>query len=225
MLLGFLFPAVIGFGSRGFLEAQEMKLTLGNKLALGFGTILTLMLLGTLLSYVKLADLKEDQDSLFSLRFPSTETARKLQRDLNQTQSKGRQAILAGAQVARREAAKKQFDDAWNDLEKDVVRMDELAPRWMLQENRDRLAEIKRKLIGLRDVQEAAMARAASGEHDAVVRAGNDFTDLATEAAESIKKSLGDMSDTFDKLMQQSREQLISATRPPESNDCGNHVL
>jgi methyl-accepting chemotaxis protein len=208
MLLGLLFHSVIGFGSRRVLEAQKMKLTLGNKLALGFGTILTLMVLSTLLSYVKLGDLKEKQDSLFALLFPSTETARELQRDLNQTQSKGRQAILA-------KAAKRQFDDAWNDLEKDVARMDELAPRWMLQENRNRLAEIKKKLIALREVQEAAIARAAGSEHDAVVKAGNDFADLATEAAaESVKKSLGDMSDTFDKVMQQSREHLISETRP-----------
>ena len=80
-----------------------MKLTLGKKLGLGFGVILCLMVFNSALSYLKSSTIKQNQDFTFELRYPTLETARKLQRDLNQSQSKGRQVILAGAKPARRE--------------------------------------------------------------------------------------------------------------------------
>ena len=65
-----------------------MKLTLGKKLGLGFGVILALMVFSAALSYVKLADVKLNQDLAFDVRFPSQEAARVLQRDLNQAGNK-----------------------------------------------------------------------------------------------------------------------------------------
>jgi len=190
-----------------------MKLTLGKKLGLGFGTILALMVLSSVISYVKLAGVKENQDFAFGLRVPSLDIARQLQRDLNQVGNKGRQAILAGEDRTRREAANKLADDAWSAVDKDVARLSELAPRWVRQENRDRLAEIKRTIPTFREVQDAAIAHAASGERDAVVKAGNDYADRATPINNAIRKSLEDIAGSFDELLQQSREALNSATR------------
>jgi methyl-accepting chemotaxis protein len=190
-----------------------MKLTLGRKLGLGFGVILALMVLSTVMTYVKLADIQQNQDNVFSLRFPSVETARKLQRDLNQAGNKCRQAILAGAQPSKRQAMKKLSDDAWTEIDKDVARLDELAPRWTLQENRDRLADVKKALPSFRETQEEALTRANSGERDAVVKAGDWYGETATPINNGIKKSLEDLSGSFDKLLQLSHEELDSATR------------
>jgi methyl-accepting chemotaxis protein len=190
-----------------------MKLTLGKKLGLGFGVILALMVFSAALSYVKLADVKQNQDLAFEVRFPSQEAARVLQRDLNQAGNKGRQAILAGGDPARREAAKKLADDNWIAIDKDVARLDELAPGWNLQANRDRLAELKNKIPAFREVQDAMIARAASGERDAIVKAGNDYSDQAIPINNAIKKSLEDAAESFDKLLQENHEALNSATR------------
>jgi methyl-accepting chemotaxis protein len=72
-----------------------MKLTLGKKLGLSFGLILALMVLSAALTYVKTSAIKKSQDHTVNLRFPSIAACKDLQRDLNQVQSKGRQAILA----------------------------------------------------------------------------------------------------------------------------------
>jgi methyl-accepting chemotaxis protein len=190
-----------------------MRITLGKRLGLGFGSILALMAFGTVLSYVKLADVKQNQDYAFDTRFPSLETARKLQRDLNQCGSKGRQAILAGGDPARREAAKQLADDAWSAVDKDVARLEELSAHWVLQANRDRLADIKKTIPAFREVQDAAIAQAASGERDAVVKAGNDYADRAIPINNGIKKSLEETADSFDKLLRQNQEAVGSATR------------
>jgi methyl-accepting chemotaxis protein len=190
-----------------------MKLTLGKKLGLGFGTILALMVFSSVMSYWKSSNIKQSQDATLDLRFPSLEAAKNLQRDLNQTQSKGRQAILAGMEPAKKEAAKKLFDGAWGDIEKDVAAMDALAPKWVLQGNRDSLSEVKQQLPLLRAAQEAAMNHAASGERDAVIKAGNEFAEQATPATEAIKKSLGGMADSFIVLLAKNKEDLHTENR------------
>ncbi|MGD0413827.1 MAG: methyl-accepting chemotaxis protein, partial [Terriglobales bacterium] len=190
-----------------------MKLTLGKKLGLGFGVILALMVLSTVLTYLKASAIKGSQDHEFSVRLPSIAVSKDLQRDLNQAQSKGRQVVLAGADSARKDEAKKVFDDNWGAIEKDIAKMDELAGKWSLQANRDRLAEIKQQLPMLRAAQEAAMNHAAAGERDAIVKAGDEFTDQATPAAEAIKKSLGGMADSHEELLRQETEQMNANNR------------
>jgi methyl-accepting chemotaxis protein len=166
------------------------------------------MALSAVVTYVKAGAIKESLDHTVSVRFPSIAALKDLQRDLNQTQSKGRQAVLAGAEPARREAAVKLFDDNWGAIEADIATLDELAPKWTLQTNRDRLAEVKQQLPVLRGAQESAMNHAASGERDAVVKAGDEFADQATPATEAIKKLLGSLADSHAESQRQETEQM-----------------
>ena len=188
-----------------------MKFTLGKKLGLGFGVVLALMMISAVVTYVKLAAIQQVQNQILQVRVPSLENARNLQRDLNQTQSKGRQVALAGGESERRDAAKKLFDNAWDEIEKDVARLSEVAQYWIHQDNRDRLATIKKELPHLREVQEAAMSRAASGEKDAVVKAGNEFADKATTATEPIKQSLDALADSLGTVLKENQETLKAA--------------
>src|SRR5580700_4204391 len=190
-----------------------MKLTLGKKLGLGFGVILTLMVLSAVLTYVKASSIQETQVRAMTVRVPSIGALKDLQRDLNQAQSKGRQAVLSGNDSARWEAAKRGFDSSWDDIGKDVAKLDELAPKWTLQENRDLLTETKQELSSLRESQEGPMKLAASSEHDAVAKAGIEFTDKATVITEAIKKPLNEMSDSFATLLKQNSEDMKSETR------------
>jgi methyl-accepting chemotaxis protein len=178
-----------------------MKLTLGKKLGFAFGAILGLMVLSALLTYSKARQIKDNGDFAMAVRVPSVEFATRLQRDLNQSQSKGRQAVLAGTDPTRRKAANELFIVNWRDIDKDVAGLDELSPRWTVPENRQRLAAIKEQLVVLRTNQEAAMSSAANGSRDAVIEGGNQFADKATPANEAIKASLGDMSNSFEQSL------------------------
>jgi len=189
-----------------------MKLTLGKKLGLGFGVILALMVLSATLTYVKSADIKQNEDGALDVRFPTLVTARELQRDMNGTTNKGREVILATEPV-RKEAAKKLFEGAWGAVEKDMAEIDELAPKWSLQSNRDLLAEVKQQLPLLRAAQEAAMNYAAGGERDAVIKAGHEYADHATPANEAIKKIVGTMTESFVTLVDKNKEDLKADNR------------
>jgi len=178
-----------------------MRFTLGKKLGLGFGAILSLMAVSTVLSFVKLNDLKDGQDRVTAMRVPTIAALKDLQGDLNQVQSKGRQIILAGGQPARRDAAKKTFDSNWDAVRKDVARLDDLSLHWVLQSNRDRLEEAKKQLPLLREIQESAMAHATGGA-DTIAQAGNEFADRATPITEALKQFLGEVAQSNDRLLQ-----------------------
>jgi methyl-accepting chemotaxis protein len=178
-----------------------MKLTLGKKLGLAFGAILGLMVLSALLTHSKAQQMKNTTSLTMNVRVPSVEWATRLQRDLNQSQSKGRQAVLAGTDPSRRGSAMKLFSDSWGDVAKDIAGLDELSPQWPIVENRQRLAAIKEQLPKLRAYQEEAINFAANGSRDAVIEGGNQFADKATPANEAIKASLGDMLASFEQSL------------------------
>ena len=190
-----------------------MKLTLGKKLGLGFGVILALMVLSTVLTYSKASAIKETQDHAMTVRVPTIGALKDLQRDLNQSQSKGRQVILAGSESARWEAGKRIFDSNWDEIGKDISRLDVLSASWSEQANRDRLAETKKQLPALREVQEETMKNATGTERNAVAKAGNEFADKATVVVEALKKPLGDMADSFATLTKVSTEEMNAQTR------------
>lgn len=185
-----------------------MKHTLGKKLGLGFGVVLGFMVFSSTMGYLKARNIRRSEDTAFEVRVPSLKAAIKLQRDLNHTQVKGRQAILAGTQPARLAETKKFFEVTWANVGKDVAEIDELAPQWTSPENRDRLNEVKKQLPLLRSIQEAAINHAASGERNAVIKAGNESADRATPINLAMKKSLGSMADSLDKLVDENKEEL-----------------
>jgi len=187
-----------------------MKFTIGKKLGLGFAMVLALMIISSGLAYMKSRDIREIGVNVNAAT--STQKALfELQRDLNQTQSKGRQAVLAGTEQARRDVARKAFNSAWDDIKKDVAELDELAPKWNLQENRDRWVKSKEILPKLRQAQEASMDLAVGASADSVVKGGNDYADKATSVNDPLKDVLQEMSDSFTAMTKQANEQQASA--------------
>ncbi len=189
-----------------------MKLTLGKKLGLGFGVVLALMVLSAVLSYLKSSDIKQIQDAVLNTRVPTLDSARKVQQGLNQTASKTRQAMLAGTNEKRAEA-KKLLDTAWNAIGKDAARMDELEPGWTVPANRDRLAEMKKQLPKLRELEDQAIERSASGERDALSKAASEFDEKAIPVNDAIKASLGEMTESFETRLKEDQESLTAANR------------
>jgi methyl-accepting chemotaxis protein len=189
-----------------------MKLTLGKKMGLSFGAILSLMFAGAVINYVASADIRRTQDTTVEMRFPAVETARKLQRDLNYTQVKGRQAILAGTEPARWKEAKDAFDAAWGSIGKDVAVLDKLAPAWPGQ-NREQLRDIKQHLPFLLTTEKSCVEHAANGGPDGVIRAGNENADLVTPANIAVKKSLDALAESLVTLLDENKEELHAKDR------------
>jgi methyl-accepting chemotaxis protein len=189
-----------------------MRFTLAKKMGMSFGVIVSLMVFSAATAYFKSTDIRRREDGMMEQRFPALETARKLQRDLNYTQVKGRQAILAGTDAARWQEAKKAFEGAWNSIGKEVAALDEFASKWP-QAQRAQLTAIKQQLPILRQTEEAAINHARSGERDAIIRAGNENADKVTPSNIATKKSLDGLAEWLDTELANDKEDLHAANR------------
>ena len=187
-----------------------MKLTLGKKIAAGFASMLLLMVVSAILVYIKSAQIRELEDHSLSITTPSFQLSTALQRDLNQTQSKGRETILDGMNSERSQIAWNRFNEAWNAVNEDIARMEELSHIWLVVENRDRFSNIKAELPKLRENQETFMKLAATSAKDAVSRAGEQFTDVCTKNTENIKQSLDAMAASQKQLNDDTKIRLAS---------------
>lgn len=188
-----------------------MKLTLGKELGLGFGVILALMIASTFLSYLRVGGVEQTQTELMGNRVPTLDGIRKLQRDLFQTGSKCRQAILAGAQSERREDGIRRFDLIWSDVDHDVATLAELSSKWSLQENRDQMAKIKQQIPEAHQLQRHTIQVASAGGAEAVLKAGNEYADVATPRIDAMVKDLGDLAASVEELLSQSSQSLDAA--------------
>jgi len=178
---------------------------------MGFGVILALMLVSGILSYYRLAVIKEDAARITTMRVPTMEAARVMQDRLDYAGNKSRQTILAGTDPTRRAAGQKAFDEAWAIVFEQANKLQELSPRWTLQKNRDRLALVKDDLAKTKQAQQGAMDMAASGGRDEVIKGGIEYTDKATPMVNEITKTLGDMVDSFDELLKKDNAELNAA--------------
>jgi methyl-accepting chemotaxis protein len=188
-----------------------MKLTLGKKLGLGFGIVLALMLVSSGLSYRKSLQIKEIEHFILSNRVPSIQAANQLQDALDYSGSKARQAILAGTEAARKDDAQKRFNAAWDRIDKVAAELDKLSLQWVLQENKDRFAEIKAGLSKVRQGQQATIDTANHGGRDDVIKGGDDYADRVTPILDSVTKTTGDLSDSLNRTLADQQEVLDSA--------------
>lgn len=188
-----------------------MKFTLGRKLGLGFGIILVLMGACSALAYMKSTEIKGIEHFILSNRVPSIEAIAELKDDMDYAGAKTRQAILAGAEPARKRDAQSRFDEAWHRIEKSMGKLDELSPQWVLQANKDRLAQVKQALAGIRNSQQATITTATGGVHDAVIKGGDEYADKVTPINDGATKSLGELGDNMSEALSEQRIKLDSA--------------
>jgi len=167
-----------------------MKLTIGKKVGFLLGFLLALMMVDNLLVYLKATNIKEEQKLITSLNMPTIIATKEMQRELSQMTSKGRQAILASGNKEDFEKAKGLFETQRELANADAARLDELAPRFVLQANRDRLKKVEGALGGLYQGEEAAMTAAITEREDGLAKAGVLIAQNGTVPNEQIKKEL-----------------------------------
>jgi methyl-accepting chemotaxis protein len=190
-----------------------MKLKIGTKLGLGFGVILAFVVISGVLCYLKLGVIEQKSSYITDVRVPTIEAAGNLQDRLDYTGSKARQAILAGGDPERRSKAQQSFEEGWEDMEKQLSVLDELAPRWAQQANRDRLAAIKERLPKIRKMQQETMDAANAGGREGIVKAGNEYADNVMPFVNETIKSLNEMTHSFAEMVKAESQQLDATNR------------
>ena len=190
-----------------------MKLKIGSKLGLGFAGILLLMVVSGTLGYLKSTEVKTIYTFILANRVPSIRTLDDLKDDLDYSNARARQAILAGGEPVRREDSMKAWEGAWERAGKATTKLDELSQQWIVQENKERLAQIEQELPKVREMQKGVIGSASGGSRDAVVTAGNNYVDQVSPVLDGTTKVLGDLSESMGKTLAAQQDKLDAANR------------
>jgi Four helix bundle sensory module for signal transduction len=166
-----------------------MKLQIANKLGVGFGAILLLMVLSSGLAYWKLKENVRLQEFVLQVRVPSVERLRSLQRDLNGSGLSARRVVLAANQPERRTTLKMN-EAVWAVAFKDLDDLDRLAQSWNSQESIDKLKEIREQVVKLSEASTDAVNLSESKAPNAIVLAGNELMDKGSAIDGVIQKDL-----------------------------------
>jgi len=187
-----------------------MKATVGRKLGIGFGIILTLMVASSLLVYRASREIREVEVYIVTTRVPTIMAVDEMRDSLNYTSTKARQTILA-LEKTRMEQAQKLFGEGWNRIDAAIAELDKVALGWILQANKDRLAQIKRSLPELRRLQEEAIRISTAGTAAAVVAGGDNYSDKVTPINDAIARTGQELIDSMRELMTQEGQRLAAA--------------
>ena len=188
-----------------------VKFTVGNKLGVGFGAVLLLMLVSAGLTHYKSSSVEEEATRINTLRMPTILAARTLQGDINQLANKARQCILSASDKARFQENRKLYEEQRGHVERDLAAMKELSPRWTVQANRDRLAAITAEMPQFDRLQLQSIELARGNSRDAIVKAGAFYDDKVMKSRAVLKKPLEEMVESQQKLLDDEKKKMTEA--------------
>ncbi len=190
-----------------------MKLTLGKKIGCGFAIALALMVVSTLLAYLKMTDVHVLQARVKDVRTPSALTTLHLIGQLSSTANKAREYILISENPVLAERAKKDWDSAWEKLNTDLQKLNELSAHWTVAANKERLARAREALLRIRAEQEHCMKLVDSKAKDSMKVAGIYVSEKVTPLNDAAKAELSDIGKSQEELITQDSEALSSASQ------------
>ncbi|QDF66587.1 methyl-accepting chemotaxis protein [Shewanella sp. SNU WT4] len=131
-----------------------MRLAIGKKLMLGFGLVLSLMVLSSILSFIQLQKIASIESRVVDLRFPTIVNGRDLLNGINQSLADLRGYMILGANPEMADKMKSNRAQAWDTIDTAVAEFDRFALNWTVPENIKLLATLKTTLEEFRVAQQ-----------------------------------------------------------------------
>jgi len=192
---------------------MQVKLTLGKKIGGGFAIVLAMMALSAVLVYQRVARMSQIGSYIVETRVPTIVADYDLAVDLELTQTRSRDVILAAGDSARIDKARQSWEKQWTLVGQELAKEQEYSAQWVLQANRDRLAFAQSEAPLLHQDQ-AKLFAFASGGTPAGHKQALDLLYTSTKPrTDAIKAKLGEMRDSRKVLMAKEGAELQSSGR------------
>jgi methyl-accepting chemotaxis protein len=113
--------------------------TTRSKLFFGFGLIIAISLISTLLVYVQLEKTNKNQHTLLDVRAPTVEAGLRLSSGINQSLSGLRGYLILGADPQKAEIFKNERNLGWQNIDMAIERLNQFSLNWTVPENIENL--------------------------------------------------------------------------------------
>lgn len=171
----------------------NINLTVKNKLFLGFGGILLIMIAISINTFVGLQEIETTEDRLLNLRFPTVLAGAELENGINLSLAGLRGYMILGKDPKKAMAMKETRLAGWAKIDNAINQMKEFSKSWTNPKNIEKLKEMEAYVEEFRRAQE---------EVEAIAHTTNEvpaFKTLLTEAAPRASKILKSISAMIDK--------------------------
>ena len=192
---------------------MQVKLTLGKKIGGGFAIVLAMMALSAVLVYQRVARMSQIGSYIVETRVPTMVADYDLAVDLELTQTRSRDVILAAGDLARIDKARQSWEKQWTLVGQELAKEQEYSAQWVLQANRDRLAFAQSEAPLLHQDQAKLFAFASDGTPAGHKQALDLLYTSTKPRTDAIKAKLGEMRDSRKVLMAKEAAELQSSGR------------
>lgn len=166
---------------------------MGKKLGFGFGVIIVLMILSTMIGQFKINELNTVQGRVTDLRFPTMIAGRDMINGVNHSLAALRGYMILGGEESKAKLFKGDRAKAWQELDDALARFDKFSKNWTVPENVAALEKMKSELIAFRKAQQEIETISHTNENVPAINL------LITEAAPRAGKMMSALSAIIDK--------------------------
>jgi methyl-accepting chemotaxis protein len=182
-----------------------MRLSLGKKLAVGFAIVISFVLLVTAVTYFKMSTMVAAQEVLVTARIPEIAHAKDLAGQTNLTMSKIREFLLAPDQEGLNNA-KRDYDKAWSEIDKNVAKLQDLSKRSGDVEAQKRVSNFRDRIAEFRQMEETVLQLRLADTPDNVATANRS---VIANVVPFNKKTKALLEEHIQKIEKQTEEDTV----------------
>ncbi len=131
-----------------------MKLTIRNKLFLGFGVVLASVTLMSINNIIMMENISEDEYRLTELRLPTVVTGMELTDGIHLSLAGLRGYLILGKDPAMADKFKAERQEGWDEIDQALEEMERLSKNWSDPDNVVLLNRLKREIEAFRTAQQ-----------------------------------------------------------------------
>ena len=132
----------------------NLKLTVKNKLFIGFGAIIFIMIAISTNTFIGIAETEEIENRLLHLRMPTVIAGSQLENGVNLSLAGLRGYMILGKDPKKGEAMKKSRMAGWKDIDDALAKLDGFSKSWTNPKNIEKLQELKGHVEKFRKAQQ-----------------------------------------------------------------------
>lgn len=200
-----------------------MRMTIGTRLALGFGSIITLMVISSVVAFTGQTRMGESNDQVLETAVPVVHACSELLGSVNHSVAAARGIIIAGADADDTEIRRESFKESWSDIDSCLARLGQYTDIGITGVDGATLSRVRATIAELRNIQQGALKKIGDAENWATH--GRDFENDLVPRVRSLRDDLDRMQEAAGDALKQARSELHTASAAVQRTLLGSTAL
>jgi len=180
-----------------------MKLKIRSQLLLAFGVVLTLVLISSAVVFIKASDVAQRLEYMKDVRVPTQVMASGLEFNLLKSRSDVRRVLLfvSDGQTDKAKTYQQKVEVDWTATTSAFAELPTMSSRFVLQENKDRVAKLAVELPVLHAEETAIVEAALSGGERRIASVDGDLTKTVEPHGAAVRETAVALAQSMNEMI------------------------